>query len=336
MTPVLPEETAGSPALYERRSSPVDKPERILADIGGPKGPLLIVTYQIHGNEPAGREACDRVIEHFAKHGAPALKGRMVMICGNLAATAAAKRQIDRDLNRVFTDASPAGTADESLVESAPHEYIERDQLIDLIGRLKAEHEDEPLWFLDLHTTSSESIPYLSLPSDDLGLLTYAKGFPLHFVTGFSETVKGTIDSYLFDQGFVGFACEGGQHDRQSSASNMEALILLVMAETAILPLQSDGERLPEIIEAQTLLEKFILHQASHFRIIHRHAIKPGDGFVMEPGFSNFSPVRAGMQLALDSTGPILSSHDAHVLMPLYQPTGSDGFFIVEEQQSDS
>jgi len=328
-----PDATPKPSPTQKTDASPTTLPDRILADIGDPGGPLLLVTVLIHGNEPGGRDACQQVIDRLNSPGAPALAGRVVVMIGNLRASVEGVRRLDHDLNRVF----PPGPASESppAGKTPPHEHAERDEIIALIKRLKSEHDGCPLWFLDLHTTSSQSMPYLSLPSDDGGTLTFAAGFPIHRVSGFSSIVHGTIDRYLYDQGFIGFVCEGGQHQRHSSVTNMAAMLWLMIEETSILPPPVNREKHPEVVEAHALLEAFILHLPAHFRVVHRHRVEPEDAFRMEPGFANFSKVRAGQTVAHDRRGPILCPQAGNLLLPLYQPTGSDGFFLVAEQTAD-
>ena len=65
--------------------------------------------------------------------------------------------------------------------------------------------------------------------------------------------------------------------------------------------------------------------------IIHRHAIEEGDNFVMEPNFKNFQFVPKNTLLATDKNGEVRNKEDAHLLMPLYQKQGEDGFFLVKE-----
>jgi len=66
-------------------------------------------------------------------------------------------------------------------------------------------------------------------------------------------------------------------------------------------------------------------------RVLHRHEIHPKDYFHMKPGFENFQRVRQGELLAEDKQGLINSPMNGFIFMPLYQNTGNDGFFIVEE-----
>jgi succinylglutamate desuccinylase len=51
----------------------------------------------------------------------------------------------------------------------------------------------------------------------------------------------------------------------------------------------------------------------------------------MEPGFTNFQPVRRGQTLAHDRRGEIAAPETGLVLLPLYQALGDDGFFLGRE-----
>ncbi|MBK8705758.1 MAG: hypothetical protein IPN33_20820 [Saprospiraceae bacterium] len=64
--------------------------------------------------------------------------------------------------------------------------------------------------------------------------------------------------------------------------------------------------------------------------LVTSHRVHPGDQFQMRPGYANFQPVQRGELLAHDAGGPITAISDGLILMPLYQPQGSDGFFIVK------
>lgn len=63
----------------------------------------------------------------------------------------------------------------------------------------------------------------------------------------------------------------------------------------------------------------------------YRRPVTDGDGFRMNPGYSNFDPVRAGQVIARDDVGPIAVEETSRLLMPLYQEQGEDGYFLVRE-----
>jgi succinylglutamate desuccinylase len=66
----------------------------------------------------------------------------------------------------------------------------------------------------------------------------------------------------------------------------------------------------------------------------YRHALKPTDNFKMHSGYKNFQPVKRGEILASDKTGQIKAKETSLILMPLYQPQGDDGFFLVRHVKS--
>ncbi len=51
----------------------------------------------------------------------------------------------------------------------------------------------------------------------------------------------------------------------------------------------------------------------------------------MEPGFLNFQRVKKGQLIAKEHGKRVLSPYSGRILLPLYQGTGDDGFFIATE-----
>jgi succinylglutamate desuccinylase len=75
--------------------------------------------------------------------------------------------------------------------------------------------------FPESHTTSSDSLPYISVQvvndNDD-----WAQRFPTYIVRRFSDIVYGAIDHYLSPIGLTGFTFEAGQHTDKTSVENQE------------------------------------------------------------------------------------------------------------------
>ena len=65
-------------------------------------------------------------------------------------------------------------------------------------------------------------------------------------------------------------------------------------------------------------------------KLIHHYRIAEGEQFVMNPGYKNFQPLKAGEVVAHNEHGPITTPVDGLMLMPKYQTLGDDGFFVVE------
>ena len=70
--------------------------------------------------------------------------------------------------------------------------------------------------------------------------------------------------------------------------------------------------------------------------LIKVHTIKRDDNFKMRVGYQNFQAVCKGEILGEDRHGIIRSPADSLILMPLYQPLGSDGFFLIKKTAPDS
>lgn len=301
---------------------------RILADHGPHDGPLLLVTCLVHGNEPAGEKAAEEVLASFPRED---LRCRLVILRGNLAASACGARCLESDLNRLFPTTNPPESDPGAPV---PADSLERDELKEMILDLAEEHADHPCYFLDFHTTSSETLPYLSLPSASETCREFASGLPIHRVSGFAQHVSGSIDRYLHEQNFLGFACEGGQHESPRSVGSMAALLWLLLKEIGAFPEEPDKTLQDILVKAEAVLVKETREDPKYFTIIYRHVLKGDEDFVMKPGFVNFQEVKKGELLAHDRNGPIHAPKDGHILMPLYQKSGNDGFFIVKEHEA--
>lgn len=287
-------------------------------------GPLLLITAGVHGNEPSGVIALDRVMKFLEKNKVP-IRGSFIGLCGNVSALKKAQRFIDQDLNRTWVE------KEVDKIISSPKKELNTEQreakeLLDYIDKLDLDKYDNR-WFIDCHTTSSESIPYFSV--EEKGeCLTFARRFPVHSVLGFAAMIPTTIDAYFARSGYNGFTLEAGQHDEISSVENCEAVIYLALVQSGCI----ESHHLDCYDRCRNVLAKIIMEDKKTFNIIYRHEIKEGDDFVMQPGFVNFQKIRKGELLALDKNGEINSEWDARILMPLYQKQGNDGYFVIEEK----
>ena len=203
-----------------------------------------------------------------------------------------------------------------------------------MIAALVEEHPVEERYFADLHTTSSETQPYLSLPAVDDVTIKFGRKFPLHLVTKFYHYAPGSIDRYLHEQGFTGFTCEGGQHKRSSSVTNMTALLWMMLEVTGCLSPGACITDSSSIDEAHAILDGFVIGPPKIFEVTYRHALDGSEEFVMAPGFANFHQVEIGQIVAKDKNGSVSAPANGNLLMPLYQPTGRDGFFMVEDRSA--
>lgn len=286
--------------------------------IGNPSGPTLIVVGGIHGNERAGVMALSSLSDEVARMDGK-LKGRVYFLAGNTRALAMGKRFVDVDLNRSWkTKAMSGDEAYEFFNSSEGMELAELDQLLDSI-LITAMDE---VFVVDLHSTSSDGMPFATV-GDTLRNRDFAQKFPVPILLGIEEELEGTLLEYLNNAGTVTLGFEGGQHLSPQSVENHRALVWLALANSGIL----DKRDVPDIDASQSrLLDKTAA--GAVFEIVHRHPVRPGDEFEMNPGFNNFDPIERGQLLARDKRGSVTAPRSGQILMPLYQKLGEDGFFI--------
>lgn len=286
------------------------------------EGPALIISAGVHGNEPSGLLALKRVFKVLDASQIPC-KGQITGVSGNLEAIKNRVRLIDKDLNRVCTLDNEEKIRNGHLPDF--HEAKEFKALIEVIDdKLSSEKLTEVL-FMDFHTTSSDTTPFISVNKQQKSYDLAIK-FPLPVVKGIEKYIPGHFDHYLTLKGHRGFTVEAGQHLSAKSVDYHEAMVWM-MLEKAGMVAKKD---IPQYGNFLKLLEETFGGE-SGYEVIHRHHIEEGEEFSMKPGFKNFSKISKGEILATSNGEDIISEIDGRIYMPLYQSQGSDGFFIVKE-----
>lgn len=287
---------------------------------GNEPGPCIIFMGGIHGNEPSGVFALKKLMELFEEQ-QHLLKGSVYAISGNLGALEKGKRFLHQDLNRLWTSNRVSEIEQKSIEVSDP----ETKEMLDLYYTFTSirERESGPFYFMDLHTTSSESCPFLTV-NDSLLNRKFTAQYPAPVILGLEEFLEGPVLSFVNEQGFVAFGFEGGQHESEQAMENHLAFCVLTMVYTGVISPESiDFERYYD------QLRNALGPPHLFYDINSRYAIKEGEEFRMKAGFLNFQRVSKGEVLA-ESNGKILSAEsDFRIFMPLYQPQGHDGFFGV-------
>lgn len=313
-----------SAVTSEIRFDAVQSVTHLIASIRGTQpGPTLIVLGSIHGNEPAGALAAQRVAPLLEQRRS-LLKGELVFLAGNKRALARKVRYIDADLNRLWTDENVRFIRNGALPRNQISELLELRELLGELDNVIARARGE-VFFVDLHTTSAEGKPFATV-GDTLRNRRFALNFPVTIVLGLEEQIDGPLLEHINNRGLITMGLEAGQHDATSSIANHEAVIWLATVAAGNLR----REDVPEL----DLYRARLAHAGGGRRVIevrHRHAISPPDKFRMEPGFANFQPVRRGQILARDRHGEIAALETGLVLLPLYQTLGDDGFFLGRE-----
>ncbi|MGB7343880.1 MAG: succinylglutamate desuccinylase/aspartoacylase family protein [Pirellulaceae bacterium] len=306
--------------------------QRVVGKVTGIDGPILVFVGGLHGNERSGIVAMQQVFEYLTTSQIE-LKGQLIGLAGNLGALESNKRFLSCDLNRIWDDGfakrvkvQPESTNDHSLesgcVDIAHAEYREQQELFQVLEPLM--NQAGPSYFIDLHTTSAHSIPFIVV-NDQLGNRSFARHFPIPTILGIEEHIEGPLLSYLNDFGHVALAFEAGQHDDPESICTHVSFIYMAMLTAGVIA----EHDIPDLEDHRLRLKH--QGQANHgfFEVVFRKAIESEDEFVMSPGFDNFAPISKGDLLAHDRSGPIQATHTGRIFMPLYQSDGNDGFFVV-------
>lgn len=334
---VSPGAPSAAPPSHPRR------PDRLIGVVDGTEpGPTTILLACVHGNEPMGLRAVERILDELrdlvARGGT--LRGRVAALVGNRAALAAGRRQVHRDLNRAFTYelvAPPAGDARRGANAADPvlhaldlgpaetdHERVEREELLAAIDDLLVAHADGfESYLIDLHTFSGEGPPF-AVFSDTLRNRRFCRALPLPSILGLTEEVPGTLVQYTAAAGMISAVFETGRHEDPLSATLHEAVVRLGLRTAGHVDDRALGD--PEADERA--LAEASAGVPDVLDVQHRHPVEHGDGFVMRPGWRNFAEVRLDEPLADDRTGPISAPRSGRILLPLYQSEGTDGFFV--------
>lgn len=311
-------------------------PQRIIGRYTGKKdGPLLIVFGAMHGNEPAGVLALERMFDMLEKEPTTNpdfdFKGRLVGITGNLKARKKNVRFLKKDLNRQWTLENVAKVKATTLDKLDPEEQ-EMKELLETIDAEINDFKPSKVVFLDLHTTTAFG-GIFSIPNNDPESLRIAMELHAPVVKGLLKGIKGTTLHYFINENFkeevVSVTFESGQHNEDLSVNRAIAALTNCMRTIGCVQKEHVENRHDSIlIEYSKTLPKIT-------ELVMIHEIKSGDDFQMKDGYKNFQSVKKGELLAHDRHGEIRAEVDGAILMPLYQKQGDDGFFLVKEVSSD-
>lgn len=295
------------------------------------RGPLLIGLGGMHGNEPAGIRALEIIFkmleEEPKKNPNFYFCGQFLGLRGNLQAISQNKRFLEKDLNRQLTVENAArvkNTPEKDLMA----EDLELKQLLAIIEKEIADYQPERLVILDLHTTTADG-GIFSIVTDDPESVRIGVKLHAPAVKGLLNGIHGTTLHY-FNKTTIGVPTvpvtfESGQHNDPLSVNRAVSAIVNCLRTIGCVPPRDVENRHDDIL--QTYSKN--LPKVSELLYVHR--IKKDDEFKMCPGFQNFQSIEKGQLIAQDQHGEIRAKHGGRILMPLYQPQGDDGFFVIQE-----
>lgn len=295
--------------------------ERFLGSIKEKKAsPTIIAIGGMHGNELAGIYALKRVFKRIEKEKIP-FSGNFYGLSGNLKAIANNVRFNKVDLNRLWTKESV-----EKIISSTYDEF-EAYELKELYYCIKkiVKKNSGPFIFLDLHTTSADTQPFITI-SDSLNNRKFSSKFSIPTVLGIEEFLEGPLLSYINEFGHVSLGFEAGQHNKKSSIDNCESFLYLALEALKCLK----KEDIKDFDKHKKRFSNF-KNQRDFYEIKYKYEIQKGEDFKMLKGFKNFEEIFTNQVLANSNGKSIKSSFSGQIFMPLYQEKGDDGFFIISK-----
>jgi succinylglutamate desuccinylase len=290
---------------------------------GRHKGPTVVLTGGLHGNEPAGVFASRDVLQELEGlyH---RLRGTVVAFTGNRAGLERGTRFVTRDLNRSWYGEELEQLHRTPLGELRA-EDLEQRELYDAFIAL--EQEDSELVFIDLHTTSGPTEPFVCVSATP-GSARLASALPVAEVVGLERELDATMLSWCSSRGHLALSFEAGRHaDVRTRQRHVAAVFRLLVAASLL-----DANDIPSRWAS-------ILPDRPYRRVVevrHRHVVEAGDEFEMVGCFDSFDPIEAGQIVARDRRGFVRAPESGLMLMPRYQPQGEDGFFVVRDVAADA
>jgi succinylglutamate desuccinylase len=289
--------------------------------IGPVNTPLVILMGGIHGNEPAGIQAIEMLIHYLQPD---KLMGSVVGFLGNTRAAMLSKRYIDYDLNRVWTPDHIDNRTDLPVMT----EDIEVRELTAEIKDFIKLTQPSEIYFLDLHTTSSDGGIFCIVP-DETNSIKAAQSLGVPVVYDLLKNVQGTTLQYFSESNLgiptASIAFEGGHHKDPFSVYRCFAFIMRYMSYAGL-----EEKSFLTNNQYDHILDIYFEKLPSSVSVKYRYPVMEARFFEMKPGFKHYQVVKQDEVLARYDGERITAPMSGMILMPLYQKQGSDGFFIVE------
>ena len=298
---------------------------RIVHVEGTEPGPVALCTAAVHGNEPAGVEASLRAAEKLSRLSG-AFKGSFVVLIGNSPALEVKQRYLEADLNRLWMaeQVSKLRTAPEQYKQISS-EHRQQVELFEALDELSGAASGD-VFFIDLHSTSSESIPFVVCLGDSAGL-ELSRYFPIPTVSAATDKISGSLIEFMTNHSTGAITIEGGKHNSAETVDRIEAALWVFLCSIGNL----DSSQVDTYQDYYDTLAVSAAEYNRNFEEFYHHRVSEGDGFSMTEQLLNFQQVSAGQVVAKDNSGSIAVPHDGLIFLPTYELPCDYGFFLIRE-----
>lgn len=292
---------------------------RILGEYYGTENtPTVVIFAGIHGNEKAGVHAAHLVIDKIQKENI-LFNGNLHLILGNIHALKQNIRFHDVDLNRIWHHTALTKFKNGDKLDYK--ESKEQKEIFLIIQEILK--QPGPFYFLDMHTTSASSVPFITI-SDSLNNRKFSANFPIPVVLGIEEYLDGPLLTFINEYGHIALGFEGGAHNDESSIVNCEAFIWKALVHSKCV----DASNITDFEHYKKVLSNLCC-KYQFFEINYRYQLQESENFEMKRGFENFEIIEKNQLLAVSNGTEIYAPSKGRIFMPLYQKLGEDGFFIL-------
>lgn len=315
-------------ALLNGSQPPQTRPGRLIGRCRANRpGPTLICFGGIHGNEPAGVKALEAIFTELGSGATSLSRGCFVAIRGNLPALDKGVRYLGEDLNRLWT----LDGIKNILVKQPAAKSVEEQELTEILKAIATliREERPPYYFIDLHTTSSPTLPFITI-NDAVINRKFSSQFPVPVILGIEEYLEGPLLSYINELGYVSLGFESGQHQDEKAVEHAADFVWLALGYAGLL---EDGVD-PKSLQRQIRLREASLGDQRFYEVFHRHVLADASQFRMVQGFRSFQSAPRGTLLAHDRGQPVYMRRNGMLFMPLYQKQGDEGFFLIRRTPS--
>jgi len=276
--------------------------EGVLEVLSSAPGPLVVVMGGVHGNEPSGVKAIDRLTREFQGGTLSLIKGTLLLVTANEEALKANVRAVHRNLNRLFKDNS-----------NEPDCYETR--RAEALKGILADAD----FVLDLHSTTNPSPPFLMCEDDGL---ESARGLGLErIVLGWASLESGALigdtETWARRHGAKAFTLECGQHND------------LAAPEIAY-------EAARQLLRVSGLCESACDSKLSNQLVLRLYGVKlkVDEIFTFSRSFNGFDRLAAGEVIGQDSMGEHRVDRPSRIIFPIdpaKAAMGSELYLLAEE-----
>lgn len=276
--------------------------EGVLEISSAEAGPRVLVMGGIHGNEPCGVRAVERLTREFQGGALSLRKGTLQLVIANEEALRANIRSVHRNLNRLFKDNSD---------EPDCYETQRAEQLKQLLSGAD--------FVLDLHSTTSASPPFLMCEGE--AIATARRMGLERVVVGWaalgSTALSGDTETWARQHGATAFTLECGQHNDPVAAEVAYQAARRFLSITGLIgatPKREDPE--PRVLQ------------------LYGVKLKVDESFTFSRSYSGFDAVAAGEIIGRDSQGECRADRASRIIFPIdpvKATIGTELYLLAEE-----